>query len=57
MARCKDNSFSSIGGKRKRFFHTWKEWSRPFTATYRGLVTLIQTRECLYCKKVQVKAL
>ncbi len=56
MARCEDNSLG-FGKKRKSFFHRWLEWSKPFQATYRGVVTLVQSRECLYCKKAQVRAL
>jgi hypothetical protein len=52
MARCKE-----IITGRKRFFHTWREWSYIFQALYRGKDTLVQQRTCLYCKKIQIKEL
>jgi hypothetical protein len=57
MARCEDKNLRSASWGRKRFFHRWQEWSKPFQATYRGVVTLVQTRDCLYCKKTKVRAL
>ena len=52
MTRC----FDRLNWK-KRFFHSWQEWQKPIQATYRGVETLVQIRECLYCKKKQVKEL
>jgi hypothetical protein len=58
MARCEESFLNSIGlHRRKAFFHRWGEWTKPFSATYRGVLTLIQTRECCYCGKTQVRAL
>ena len=52
MSRCFDRiNFN------KRFFHSWREWENPIQATYRGVLTLVQIRECLYCHKRQVKEL
>jgi len=57
MARCECRNISSAFFSRKRFLHCWKQWSEPFQATYRGVQTLVQTRECRFCGKIQVKAL
>jgi hypothetical protein len=58
MARCEEVGRPIIGlHRRKSLFHRWQEWGKPQQATYRGILTLVQIRECLYCKKVQVKAL
>jgi hypothetical protein len=58
MARCEEPmTLRTVGMRRKAFFHRWREWTKPFNATYRGVLTIIQTRECRYCGKVQVRAL